>query len=319
MRSHFSHEIKFIQHRKQFFILSGVLIVLSLVGLLTHGLVFGIEFSGGTEADYHDTGAITIEKMREAYANAGEKDVTVQTAEADGKAGFLVRSNVTDPQLANEHAQKVAQDLALPASSYQITTIGPDWGSDVTRTSVVAFLAAIALIIAYVAFRYEYKMSLTAVAALCHDLLIIVGVYAWTGIPVTPNVIAALLTIMGYSLYDTVVVFHRTNENAEKAHDAEHRTYYQIANYSINEVFIRTINTSVTSLVPVIAMLVLGGATLKDFAFAMTIGLVLGSYSSIAIASPLLAMWKTREQKWAKLEKKYGDTQTRLASEAGEK
>jgi preprotein translocase subunit SecF len=118
--------------------------------------------------------------------------------------------------------------------------------------------------------------------------------------------LAALLTIMGYSLYDTVVVFDRMNENAKTLHDGRHRTFHQIANYSINEVIMRTINTSISSLVPVIAMLVFGGSTLHDFAFAMAIGLILGSYSSIGIASPFLSMWKTREPKWAKLEKRYG-------------
>ena len=310
MRSHFSHEINFIPHRKQFLGFSLVLIVLALVGLVARGLVLGIEFRGGTQIDFNNTGDITIEQMRSALIDAGEQDPTVQTSISNGVEGFLVRSDTTDPTVATQHATAAAEALGLPSDSYTVTTIGPDWGADITRSSVLAFFVAILAIIAYVSIRYEFKMSIAAVIALVHDLIITVGVYAWTQIPVTPNVVAALLTIMGYSLYDTVVEFNRTNENAKQLKDGVHRTYYQICNYSINEVFIRSINTTLTTVVPVAVMLAIGGETLKGFAFALLIGEVLGTYSSFAVASPILAMWKTHEPKWAKLEAKYGEKST---------
>ncbi len=316
MRSHFSKEIPFIHNRKKFLILSAILVVLAIVGLVGRGLVFGIEFRGGSEIDFRDTGAITIEQMRGALTQTGENDPTIQTAVTDGSQGFLVRTDTTDPNVANAHAAQAAQSLGLTSESYTVTTIGPDWGADVTRSSALAFGVAIILIIAYVSIRYEFKMSLCAILALLHDLVITLGVYAWTQTPITPNVVAALLTIMGYSLYDTVVEFNRMNENATQLKDGIHRTYYQIANFSINEVFIRTINTTVTSVVPVIAMLVLGGATLKGFAFAMLIGELLGTYSSFAVASPILAIWKTHEPMWAKLEKKYGEAGAHAAKES---
>ncbi|MBQ1841221.1 MAG: protein translocase subunit SecF, partial [Atopobiaceae bacterium] len=152
--------------------------------------------------------------------------------------------------------------------------------------------------------------SVTAVIALIHDMLIILGIYAWTQIPVTPNVVAALLSTMGFSLYDTVVEFDRTNDNAKTLRDGIHRTYLQICNFSVNEVVVRSINTTITTLVPELAMFFFGGATLKDFAFAMILGELLGTYSSYAVATPLLAIWKTREPKWAKLEAKYGEKAT---------
>lgn len=217
-----------------------------------------------------------------------------------------MRSDTTDPTTANAHAQAAASSLGLTSDNYTVTTIGPDWGADTTRSSLMAFGVAILLIIAYVSFRYEFKMSITAVVALLHDLVITLGVYAWFQIDISPNVIAALLTIMGYSLYDTVVEFNRMNENAKQLRDGVHHTYFEICNYSINEVIVRTINTTVVTLVPVICMLAIGGATLKDFAFAILVGEILGTYSSFAVASPLLAIWKTREPKWAKLEAKYG-------------
>lgn len=306
MRSHFKREIAFIPHRKQLLTVSLVLVILAVVGLVARGLVFGIEFRGGTEIDFSDTGDVSIEELRSALVDAGEVDPSVQTTQSNGTNGFLVRSDTTDPNTANEHASSAAEAVGLTSENYTVTTIGPDWGANTTRSSLLAFGIAILAIIAYVTIRYELKMSLTAVAALLHDLVITLGVYAWTQTPITPNVVAALLTIMGFSLYDTVVEFNRINENAKQLHDGVHHTYYQIANFSINEVIVRSINTTITTLVPVIVMLAIGGETLKDFAFAMLIGEALGTYSSFAVASPLLTIWKTREPKWAKLEKKYG-------------
>ncbi len=316
MRSHFAHEINFIGHRRTLLTISAVLCVLSILGLIVRGLVFGIEFRGGTEIDFQSTGDIAISQMRDALASADEADATVQTSTSEGEAGFLVRSDTTDPNTANAHAAKAAETLGLTKANYTVTTIGPDWGADTVRSSSIAFLVSIAAIIAFVSLRYEFKMSITAVLALLHDLLIIIGVYAWTQVPITPNVVAALLTIMGFSLYDTVVEFNRMNENAGRGGDEAHRTYYQIVNFSINEVIVRTINTTLTTLVPITAMYFLGGTTLRDFAFAMLIGEVLGTYSSFAVASPLLAMWKTREPKWAKLEAKYGKTKAAPVDDA---
>lgn len=312
MRSHFRKEISFIPHRRVFLSISSVLVVLAVVGLVLKGLVFGIEFQGGTTIDFHDTGSITIAAMRDALLQAGENDPVVQTSVSDAAQGFLVRSDTTNPEVANAHAAAAAKSLGLADDSYTVTTIGPDWGQDITRASAFAFCIAIVLIIVYVSIRYEFKMSITAVIALIHDLVITLGIYAWTQTPITPNVVAALLTIMGYSLYDTVVEFNRMDENAKHLHDGIHHTYYEICNFSINEVFVRTINTTITSVVPVAIMLVLGGQTLKDFALAMLIGEILGTWSSFGVASPLLAIWKTREKRWARIEQKYASHMQQL-------
>lgn len=310
MRSHFSHEIQFIAHRRQFLVVSVALVALALVGLVVRGLVLGIEFRGGTQIDFNGTGDVTIEQLRSALVDSGEQDPTVQTTLANGVEGFLVRSDTTDPAVATQHAAQTAEALGLPSDSYTVTTIGPDWGADITRSSLMAFFVAILAIIAYVSIRYEFKMSISAVIALVHDLLITIGVYAWTQMPITPNVVAALLTIMGYSLYDTVVEFNRIDENAKQLSDGKHHTYDEIANYSINEVIVRTINTTITSVVPVICMLAIGGSTLRDFAFAMFVGELLGTYSSFAVASQILCVWKGKEPKWAKIAAKYRDTAT---------
>ena len=307
MRNHFSFEIPFMRYRKVLLTISAVMTAVALVGLVVRGLTFGIEFQGGTEIDFNNTGDIKIEDMRKALVDAGEEDPSVQTTVLDGENGFLVRSGTTNPEEATQNAKETAQALGLSEESYNVTTIGPDWGADVTRSSLMAFGLAILLIIVYVSLRYEFKMSITAVIALIHDMVIILGIYAWTQIPVTPNVVAALLSTMGFSLYDTVVEFDRTNDNAKTLHDGIHRTYIEICNFSVNEVVVRSINTTITTLVPELAMFFFGGATLKDFAFAMILGELLGTYSSYAVATPLLAIWKTREPRWAKLEAKYGE------------
>ena len=310
MRNHFSFEIPFMRYRKVLLTISAVMTALALVGLAVRGITFGIEFQGGTEIDFTDTADISIEDMRKALVDAGEQDPSIQTTTLEGESGFLVRSGTTDPEEATKHAADTAEALGLGEGNYTVTTIGPDWGADVTRSSLAAFGLAILLILAYVSIRYEFKMSVTAVIALIHDMVIILGIYAWTQIPVTPNVVAALLSTMGFSLYDTVVEFDRTNDNAKTLRDGIHRTYIEICNFSINEVVVRSINTTITTLVPELAMYFFGGATLKDFAFAMILGELLGTYSSYAVATPLLAIWKTREPKWAKLEARYGEKAT---------
>jgi SecD/SecF fusion protein len=304
----FKKDINFLKHRRVFFAISLVLLVVSAFALLPsiRGINFGIEFVGGSSIDFKDTGDITIENVRTAFEDVGIQGAIIQTSvdARTGTPGFIVRIPTTDAQEASAYRDTVSAELGLDSTTAEAMTIGPGWGAEVTRTSLIAFFVALALIIAYIAIRFEYKMGIVAVITLVHDLLIIVGVYALVGREVTPNVVAALLTIMGYSLYDTVVVFHRINDNMVTT---GRHSFMTVANHSVNQVLMRTINTTLSSLIPVLAMLLFGGETLKDFAFAMSIGLILGSYSSIAIASPLYALWKQREPKFKKLAQKYGE------------
>lgn len=306
------HDINFLGYRKVFLTIAAVLMVACFAVVGVRGLNFGIEFVGGTSIAFHDTGDVSIEQMRSAFEDAGEPDAVIQTTTADGEEGFLVRTTTTSAEDAAASASRVAGDLGLSTDGFEVTTIGPDWGTSVIKSSLIAFLVSIVLIIAYIGIRFrDYKMGVTAVVALLHDLILVMGIYALVGREVNPNTIAALLTILGYSLYDTVVVFHRINDNMKA--ESIRCTFMTMANHSINQVFIRTINTTLTSFIPVFAMLLFGGETLKDFAFAMSIGLIAGSYSSIAVATPLYCLWKTREPKFAKLRKKYGDEIGRFA------
>lgn len=304
MRRFIKNDIPFMRFRKVFYTISIILVVISIASFGFRGLNLSVEFEGGTSIDFTNVEDVTVEQMRTAFNEAGANDLIVQTTQAGGEAGLLVRTGETSPDTAAAMAAQVAEQLGLPEDSYQVTTIGPEWGANVLKKSLIALIVSIICIIIYISIRFEFKMSLIAILALAHDMVIILGIYSLLGREISPNVIAALLTILGYSLYDTVVVFHRINENASPA--MKHSVMW-MANHSVNEVFIRTINTSITSLLPVLMMLFFGGATLKDFAFALTLGLIFGSYSSWGVAVPLFATWKGREPEYKKLAKKYGD------------
>lgn len=306
MRSHFKHEIQFVKHRNLFFTISVVLVVLAVAGLLIRGLNFGIEFLGGSQVTFNDATGVEQSVLRDAFADQGQPDAVIQTTNANDVAGFLVRTGETDPVQANAVASAVAESVGIADNTFSVTTIGPNWGGDVTRSMAIAFVVVIALIIVYVSIRYEVKMALMGVLSLAQVLVIVMGIYAWTQMEVNPNVVAALLTIMGYCLYDTVVVFNRVNENIRGLRDGKHRTAMQITNWSENQVFVRSLNTSITSVVPVFILLLFGGDTLKGFAFAMVSGLVLSTYSSLVLAAPAYALWKGREPEWREAEKRYG-------------
>ena len=294
--------IDFMGNRRIMFAVSAVLIVISIAALTFKGLQFGVEFTGGTVIAVGNAREVTIDEMRKAFADAGVANAVIQESSVNGVRGFIVRTEVTDPKTANADATKVAVATKLPNGEFQVTTIGPGWGKNVTNKAMLALGVSIMAILLYVSLRFEYKMSVTAVVALVHDILITLGIYALVGWEITPNVIAALLAILGYSLYDTIVVFHRIKENSQ---GLVKQSFMSMANESINEVLVRSLNTTFSSLIPVIVLLFFGGATLKDYALALTIGLTVGAYSSIGVAAPLYAMWKEREPKYAALAKKF--------------
>ncbi len=181
------------------------------------------------------------------------------------------------------------------AGTYSFETIGPTFGNTVAKGAIIAIIASLIVISSYIALRFEWKYAVPVLIALMHDLLITAGVYALTGFEVTTATVAALLTILGYSLYDTIIVFDRIRENVPRMPRA---AYAQIMNRSMSEVLMRSLATSFSTLMPILALLFFGGETLKDFAFALAIGVLSGTYSSIFIASPVLMHWKEGEPVW---------------------
>jgi SecD/SecF fusion protein len=291
-------------HRRIMFTISAILLIVSIGALAIRGLTFGIEFIGGTVITVTDAGNVTEGQMSKAFISAGVTNPSVQISVVNGVTGYIIRTDVIDPIVANADAAKVAKSTGLAPDVFQVTTIGPGWGKNITNSAILAFGLSLLAIMLYVSLRFEYKMSITAIVALIHDITITLGIYALAGLEVTPNTVAALLTILGYSLYDTIVVFHRIKENSQ---GLVKQSFMSMANESINEVLVRSINTTLVSLIPVLSMLFFGGSTLKDFAFALSIGLTVGAYSSIGVAAPLYAMWKETEPKYKALAKKYAN------------
>jgi SecD/SecF fusion protein len=289
--------IDFMGKRWIGFAISGVLLIIAIGALVFRGLNFGIEFQGGTVITLTNTSA-TIEKVRAAADDAGVVNPVLQTT----SKGFIIRTGETDTVVAEGQASKLAASLAIASTDTQVSTIGPEWGASITNSALLALAVSMLAILAYISIRFEYKMAVTGVIALVHDAVITLGIYSLVGREVGPNTIAALLTILGYSLYDTIVVFHRIRENTASL---SRTTFMSMANESLNQVFARWVNTGMASIIPVVTLLLIGGTTLKDFAFALTVGLISGAYSSVALASPLYDMWKEREPRYMALRKKF--------------
>lgn len=290
--------IDFMGIRKWMFALSGIVLVIAIGALVFRGLNLSIDFKGGTVITLTGAKAATVADVRSAATQAGIIEAQPQST----SNGFIIRSTETSTTRAENEASATASLLKIPSTDVQVTTIGPEWGSNITNAALLALSVSIIAILAYVSIRFEYKMAVTGVIALAHDVIITLGLYALIGRELSPNTVAALLTIMGYSLYDTIVVFHRIRENTQ---NLQKKTFMQMANDSLNQIFARWVNTGLSSLIPVVVLLVIGGQTLKDFAFALTIGLVSGAYSSLAVASPLYAMWKEREPRYQALKKRF--------------
>lgn len=283
-------------------IVSAVLVLIALLSLGLRGLDLSIDFVGGSSFTLEgiESGLSTGE-IRSAAEEAGAVDVRVQLVEGEeGDAGALVRTSELEP--GSEQAQQVEDALVEVTNPAQVdeSFVGPSWGRSISVKAVQALVVFLLAILVYISIRLQFKMAVVAVVTLAHDLLVTMGIYALFGLPVSPNTVIALLTILGYSLYDTVVVFDRVQENQEHLGTPGRRTFQQMVNTSLNEVLWRSLNTSVTSLLPVFSLLVfgaqlLGATTLRDLALALFIGMALGIYSSLFVAGPMLAWWRGRD------------------------
>lgn len=285
----------FIGRKKIWFSISGVIIVVGIASLLLKGLNFGIEFKGGTAIEARLEKAATVAEIRTALEPTGLGKSVIQPVGGPEEKTVLIRTvNLSDEKQV-EVEKILEENWGIDKRAYEIHTVGPGWGAHITRAAIIALLLSFVALLIYISFRFEFKMAIAALAALFHDIIITVGVYALVGREVTPNIVAALLTILGYSLYDTIVVFHRVMENTSKIGK---RTYSQMVNASINEVLVRSINTTVTTMLPIVVLLAIGGEVLRDFAFALFVGITSSSYSSIFTASPILATWKESEPRY---------------------
>jgi len=303
----------FMGASKWFFSLSGVILLIGALAIGGKGINFGFDFTGGTQIETQFVKPTTTAKVSQAMSQAGFPNAVVQRYEVKkgGAAGYDIKIKQLGPnrlqQLKAELDTKFGEGTTPGTKNFSDKSIGPTFGEEIAKSAVIAIIASLLVISAYIALRFEWKYAVPVLIALAHDLLITSGIYALTGREVTSATVAALLTILGYSMYDTIIVFDRIRENVPRMPRA---AFSQIVNRSMSEVLTRSLATSFCTLLPVLALLIFGGATLQDFAFALLVGIASGAYSSIFIASPVLTHWKEREPV-------YRNRRLRLESEFG--
>jgi preprotein translocase subunit SecF len=291
--------IDFVGRRRTWYLISGAIVAVSALALLLLGLNLGIEFKGGVE--YQVKIAPTqanVQVIREAVVGTDLEPAAHPVVVTSGTDAVRVQTEpLTEDQVtAVEKAMK-----RVGASEVSSSSVGPTWGRQIAQKALTGLLVFVGLVVVFIwAYFREWRMSVAAIVALAHDLIITVGVYALTGFEVTPATVTGLLTILGYSLYDTVVVFDKVRENTKGITASTSRTYAEAANVAVNQTLVRSINTSVTALLPVAAILYvgafqLGSGPLEDLALALFVGMAAGTYSSIFIATPLLAQLKMHE------------------------
>jgi preprotein translocase subunit SecF len=292
----------FVGRRRLWFSISAVLVLISLVSLVWPGLNFGIDFKGGAVFRVQPERPVTEAEVRRAVGSAAE---VVQVTE-QAPAQVIVQTEELPAAEVTRIRTGLARVSGVQLNAVSTESIGSKWGSTVSRKAVIALLVFLVVVTVYVSLRMEFKMAVAALVALLHDLIITAGIFALSRFEVTPATVIALLTILGYSLYDTVVVFDKVRENTGSLTAMSRTTYSQATNLAINQTVMRSLNTSLASLLPILGLLLvgsylLGAETLKDLALALFVGVAAGAYSSIFIAPPLVAMWKEREPRYAQL------------------
>lgn len=288
--------INFIGHRRRWYALSALLLIVSIAALGFKGLNLGIEFRGGGEYTV-SSASCSVEQARTAAESAGSGQAIV-TSTSTGQV--RVQTEASSPASSAAIVKSLASTCADgDVSAVKVQIVGPSWGGEITKKAVQGLLIFLALVAVFLAVYFEWRMAVAALIALVHDVVITVGVYALTGLEVTPATVIGILTILGYSLYDTVVVFDRVKEDTRGITSQSDRTWDEAANAAVNETLARSINTTLVALLPVLAIIivgagVLGAGTLLDLAVALAVGMAVGAYSSIFVATPVLAEFKNR-------------------------
>jgi SecD/SecF fusion protein len=286
----------FMGNSRIFFSMSGVILLIGAFAIAGKGINFGIDFESGTRIQAGFNQPASEDQVRSALQPLGYGDAKVQRLSGNdselGPNAVQIRAKV-QPDDVNRVRAALDRDFGLPEARFSSSSVGPTFGQTVANSALVALIASLLVISIYIAIRFEWKYAVPVLIGLMHDLLIVAGVYALAGREVTASTVAALLTILGFSLYDTIIVFDRVRENVPRMPTA---AFSQIVNRSMHEVIVRSLATSLSTLLPVLALMLFGGETLKDFAFALLVGIASGAYSSIFIASPVLTHWKERER-----------------------
>ena len=310
----------FVGRWRRWFSISGIIIAIGLVSLATRGLNFSIDFKGGTVWEVPSTASVSDARsvVGSAVPGFGQATIVILTNTQTRQRTVKVEApaNLTaDSAKVSAVTNALAKMAGVSPNDVQLNDVGPSWGSDITDKAIRAVIIFLIVVTGYIWLRFEGKMALAALVALVHDILLTLGIYSLSGFQVSPDTVIAFLTVLGYSLYDTIVVFDKVQENTRGLASTNRLTYSDTVNLSMNQVLARSINTSLVAILPILSILVIGawvlGATaLQDFGLALFVGLTTGAYSSIFIASPLLALLKEREPRYAEIRRRLAATPT---------
>ena len=296
--------VAFTRRRRVGLLISSALLVLTVVSLFGRGLTLGIDFEGGQSWDV-PTADLALSDIQGVLDDLGVDTTGARLQERTGDAGRTIKVQVVDTGevAAADVTSALAERAGVATDDVSTDLVSASWGSDITSKAIRALVIFLALVAVFISIRFEWRMAIAALVAMAHDVVVSIGVYSVLGLTITPATVIAFLTILGYSLYDTIVVFDRVRESETRF--AAHRVpYADVINVSMNQVLMRSLNTSISSLLPILSLLIIGagalGATaLSEFALALLVGVLLGTYSSICVAAPLLGAIKERSGDWA--------------------
>src|SRR6266516_3278058 len=322
--------VEFVARKRLWYAISGLILVISIGALVFRGLNYSVEFKGGSVFKFTAPAAAPAQVSQDVSAAGGGTDAIVQKVGVGGSSSWVVQTQKLTFAAQTKVQDAIASTFHLSANAVSTNFVGPSWGSQISQKALEALIAFLIAIVIYLSIAFEWKMASAALIALAHDIVITIVVYALTGFDVSTATVIGLLTILGYSLYDTVVVFDKVRENTAGLLGSARATYSQAANQALNQTLVRSINTSVIALLPVAAILfigagLLGAGELKDLALVLFVGMLSGTYSSICIATPVLADLKEREPQYKALAKRVsqraasGRAARRVAARTGAK
>ncbi len=290
--------IPFMRYKWWFLVTISAVTVFAIIFVFLVRLDLGIDFKGGDRMQIGVEQPASVDDVRAIVADLGVQEPVVQSVSgASGENSFMITAeSMTDVQ-QTQIENALNEKYTVKADTTSKERVGASFGKETTNRAFIAIAIAVIAIIGYLTFRFEFKFAIPAIVALIHDVGLTLGIYAAGNRLVTAATVAAILTILGYSVHDTIVVFDRMRENA---HFMKKETYSEMADLSLSQTLVRSINTSICVLLPLLAILIFGGPTLKDFAFALTIGVITGTYSSFFVATPLAVLWKEREPRYRK-------------------
>jgi len=303
--------VEFVARKRLWYSISGAILAISIISVVVFGLNFSVDFKGGSVYQFA-AGSSTITQVRQTVSSSGGgQDAIVQeiTPLGGGTPKWQIQTRPLTVKQQDSVVSALSKKFGVPQNEISQTSIGASWGSQISKKAAEALIAFIVVIVIYLSIAFEWKMAVAALIALAHDIVITVGVYALAHFEVSPASVIGLLTILGYSLYDTVVVFDKVRENTAGLLASSRSTYSQAANQALNQTLVRSINTSLIALLPVASILFvgagfLGAGELKDLALVLFVGMLSGTYSSIFIATPVLADLKEREPQYKALAKR---------------